>query len=78
MVIAVLFPLVAPAFAGGAARPFAKIENREIFLRCIELYAKRDQVAQRIVIVAPDDLQVIQEKYASHLAFQGVNVAGGT
>ncbi len=82
MVIAVIFPVVAPAFLahipGGMGKPFAKIENREVFLRCVELYAKRDQVAQRLVIVIPNDLQTIQEKYANPLAFQGVNVAAGT
>jgi 2-C-methyl-D-erythritol 4-phosphate cytidylyltransferase len=79
MVIAVIFPVVTPSFsARGSGRAFAKIENREVFLRSVELYAKRDQVAQRIVVAVPDDLQTMQEKYAPHLAFQGVTVAGGT
>lgn len=82
MSIAVIFPVVAPPFAAkspaGGGKPFAKIENREVFLRCVELYAKRDQVSQRIVVVIPDDLQAIQEKYANHLAFQGVSVTTGT
>jgi len=82
MVIAVIFPVVPPPFISrptdGGSKAFSKIESREVFLRSVELYAKRDQVAQRLVIVAPDDLQIMQEKYASHLAFQGVSVAGGT
>jgi 2-C-methyl-D-erythritol 4-phosphate cytidylyltransferase len=79
MVIAVIFPVAAPTFAArGSGRAFSKIENREVFLRSVELYAKRDQVAQRIVVAMPDDLQTMQEKYAPHLAFQGVTVAGGT
>ena len=79
MVIAVIFPVVAPSFCvRGSGRALAKIETREVFLRSVELYAKRDQVAQRIVVAAPDDLQTMQEKYAAHLGFQGVTVAGGT
>jgi 2-C-methyl-D-erythritol 4-phosphate cytidylyltransferase len=82
MNIAVIFPVVAPPFlarAGGAAsRAFAKVENREVFLRAVELYAKRDQVAQRLLVVVPDDLKTIQEKYANQLAFQGVSVSAGT
>jgi 2-C-methyl-D-erythritol 4-phosphate cytidylyltransferase len=79
MVIAVIFPVVSPPFTDrGSGRAFAKIENREVFLRSVELYAKRDQTAQRIVVAMPDDLQTMQEKYAPHLAFQGVTVAGGT
>jgi len=78
MKVAVIFPLVAPAFvAKGASRIFAKIENRETFLRSVELYARRDEVVQRIVVVPPDDLPLMQDKYSAHLGFQGVSVAGG-
>ena len=82
MVVAVIFPVVAPPYLArsvvGVSRAFAKVENREVFLRTIELYAKRDQVAQRLVVVIPDDLQTVHEKYANQLAFQGVSVTAGT
>jgi 2-C-methyl-D-erythritol 4-phosphate cytidylyltransferase len=79
MGIAVLFPVVAPAYvAKGMGRPFGKVENREVFLRSVEVYAQRDEVTQRIVISTPDDLEIMQQKYAAHLGFQGVNVVGGT
>jgi 2-C-methyl-D-erythritol 4-phosphate cytidylyltransferase len=85
MVVAVIFPVVAPPYlaksAGSAAaanRAFAKVENREVFLRSVELYAKRDQVTQRLIVVVPDDLQTMHEKYANQLAFQGVSVTAGT
>ncbi len=78
MAIAVIFPMVSPPYAAkGATRAYAKVDNREVFLRCVELYTPRDQVAQRIVVVPPDDLQTMQEKYSAHLGFQGVTVSGG-
>ncbi|MGN6367064.1 MAG: IspD/TarI family cytidylyltransferase [Phycisphaerae bacterium] len=78
MSIAVIFPVVPPGFAGkNAARPFSKIDGREVFLRCVELYTPRDQVSQRIVVVTPNDLQTMQERYSAHLGFQGVTVAAG-
>lgn len=87
MSVAVIFPMVDPPYAvaggggvgGGGAkgRYFAKVENREIFLRCVEIYTPRDQVVQRIIVVSPDDLQVMQEKYSAHLGFQGVTVTAG-
>ena len=78
MSIAVIFPLVSPPFAAkSAAKPFVKVDNREVFLRTVELYTPRDNVKQRILVVAPDDLGTIQEKFSAHLGFQGVSVAGG-
>lgn len=76
--LAVIFvALVPPTAAKGALRPFTKIENREVFMRTIELYTPRDQVQQRVLVVSPDDLAVMQAKYAAHLGFQGVSVTVG-
>src|SRR5271155_1574233 len=78
MSLAVIFPVVVPPYvAKSAARPFSKIDSREVFLRTVELYTPRDQVTQRIVVVTPDDLQAMQERYSAHLGFQGVTVAAG-
>src|SRR3954462_10091766 len=84
MSIAVIFPVVDPPYAaagagggGGKGRAFAKVDSREIFLRCVELYTPRDQVVQRVIVVPPDDLQTMQERYSAHLGFQGVTVTAG-
>jgi 2-C-methyl-D-erythritol 4-phosphate cytidylyltransferase len=78
MAIAVIFPVVTPAYAGrGASRAFSKIDGREVFLRSVELYTPRDQVKQRIVVATPSDLQEMQERYSAHLGFQGVEVTAG-
>lgn len=79
MKLAVIFPIVAPPFVQkNALRPFSKIDGREVFLRTVELYTPRDEVSQRIVVVTPDDMDTMRERYSSHLGFQGVTVAGGT
>lgn len=78
MHIGVLFVMAAPTWAEkGSGKPFSKIDNREIFMRAIELYANRERVQQRILCVLPDDLSRVQEKYGAHLAFQGVGAAAG-
>lgn len=75
--LAVIFPLVAPPFAAKSAlRPFSKVDGREVFLRSVELYTPRE-MHQRIVVVTPDDLETMQERFSAHLGFQGVTVAGG-
>jgi len=76
--IAVLIVTVPPPSAAGtSSRPFAKVENREIFMRTIELYANRDAVTQRVLCVGVDDLETVHAKYSAHLGFQGVNVTAG-
>ncbi|HVX83817.1 MAG TPA: 2-C-methyl-D-erythritol 4-phosphate cytidylyltransferase [Phycisphaerae bacterium] len=78
MKLAVIIPIVAPAFvAKNALRPFSKIDGREVFLRTIELYTPRNHIAQRIVVVRPDDMEEMRDRFSSHLGFQGVTVAGG-
>jgi 2-C-methyl-D-erythritol 4-phosphate cytidylyltransferase len=78
MSVAVIFPLVAPGYVGRkATRFFSKIDGREVFLRCVELYTSREQVTQRIVVATPDDMEEMRDRYSAHLGFQGVSVAGG-
>lgn len=78
MPTAVIIPLVHPPFAQkGSSKPFAKIDNREIFLRVVEMYASREHVVQKLLAITPDDLALIQSKYVAHLGFQGVSVATG-
>lgn len=74
--IAVLIVCTAPPGAP-SPRLFAKVDNREVFMRTIELYANRDAVTQRILCVTPDDLSTVQQKYSAHLGFQGVSVTAG-
>lgn len=75
---AVLWIAVPPPCAPKTAmRAFAKVDNREVFMRSIEIYANRDEVSQRVLCVGTDDLQTIQSKFAAHLGFQGVNVTAG-
>src|SRR5437879_4365995 len=76
--VAVIFVAVPPmGVAKSAQRPYAKVDNREVFMRTIELYTNRDQVTQRILCVSPDDMSLMQQKYSAHLGFQGVSVTAG-
>ncbi|HTV49254.1 MAG TPA: 2-C-methyl-D-erythritol 4-phosphate cytidylyltransferase [Phycisphaerae bacterium] len=75
---AVLFVLANPPWdQNRSGKPMVKIDNREVFMRSVELYANRDSVQQRILCVLPDDLAHVQQKYGAHLGFQGVSAAAG-
>ncbi len=74
--VAVLIVMADPPWAmAGSGHPFHKADNREIFLRTIELYANRDSVEQRILCVLPDDLSRVSSRYGPNLGFQGVTVS---
>lgn len=64
-------------FGGDVRKPFAQIDNRPIFIRSIELFLNRDDVCQNILAVAPEDYDVVREKYAANLMFMGLKLVRG-
>jgi 2-C-methyl-D-erythritol 4-phosphate cytidylyltransferase len=79
------FAVILPAagagkrFGGNVKKPFAKIEDRPIFIRSIELFIQREDVCETHLTVAPDDYAVVKEKYAANIMFMGFKlVQGGT
>jgi 2-C-methyl-D-erythritol 4-phosphate cytidylyltransferase len=66
-------------FEGKTKKPFANLDGRPIFIRSLEKFINRDDVCQTILVVSPDDAEMVKQKYASNLAFMGVTLAeGGT
>lgn len=58
---------------------FKEIKGRAVWLRSVEAFINRDDVAQMIVVVSPEDIDWFKEKYAANLAFLTFDlVAGGT
>jgi 2-C-methyl-D-erythritol 4-phosphate cytidylyltransferase len=64
-------------FGGKVKKPFAQIDSRPIFIRSIELFINRSDVCQVILTVAPEDYQVVKEKYAANLMFMGIKLVEG-
>jgi 2-C-methyl-D-erythritol 4-phosphate cytidylyltransferase len=64
-------------FGGDVKKPFAQIDNRPIFIRTIELFISRPDVVQTILTVAPDDYDVVREKYAANIMFMGIKLVKG-
>jgi 2-C-methyl-D-erythritol 4-phosphate cytidylyltransferase len=79
--VAVIIPAAGAGkrFGGDVKKPFALLDNRPIFIRSIELFLSREDVCQTILTVAPDDYDVVKEKYAANIMFMGFKlVKGGT
>ena len=64
-------------FGGKVKKPFAQIDARPIFIRSIELFVNRPDVKQILLTVAPDDYDVVKEKYAANLMFMGIKLVKG-
>src|SRR5262245_32286018 len=77
------FAVILPA-AGRSSRfkdrekkPFALLDGRAVWLRTIELFVTREDVAQCILVVAPADQEPFRRRNAGHMAFMNVQIADG-
>ena len=78
--VAVLIPAAGTSrrFKGKTKKQFAEMDGRAVFLRTIELFAERDDVAQILLAIPPDDEELFQIRHQASLAFHGVKtILGG-
>lgn len=77
--VAVVIPAAGAGerFGGNVKKPFAQIDTRPIFIRSIELFVNRSDVVQIVLTVAPEDYEVVKEKYAANLMFMGIKLVKG-
>lgn len=80
------FAVVIPA-AGKSTRfsknrrkkPFVELKGRAVWLRTAEHFVNREDVAQTIIAVSPDDREWFTEKFRPNLAFMDAEIVeGGT
>ena len=75
------FAVVLPAagrssrFGQGEKKPFAVLDGRAVWLRSAELFINRKDVCQCVVVIAPEDRELFDIRYAANLAFMDVRVA---
>jgi 2-C-methyl-D-erythritol 4-phosphate cytidylyltransferase len=77
------FAVVLPA-AGRSSRfkdkekkPFVNLDGRAIWLRAVEHFVNRPEVAQTIIVIAPDDQETFRRRFGANLAFMNVQIASG-
>lgn len=64
-------------FGGKRSKVFAKLQDRPLFIRAIELFVNREDVCQMILVVAGSDADQVKEQYGPNLGFMGVVLAAG-
>tara|TARA_R110002072_G_scaffold271038_2_gene430977 strand:- start:101877 stop:102635 length:759 start_codon:yes stop_codon:yes gene_type:complete len=56
---------------------FRELQGRPVWLRSVEAFVDRPDVAQTLVTVSPDDLDWFKEKYAPNLGFRDLDIVAG-
>jgi 2-C-methyl-D-erythritol 4-phosphate cytidylyltransferase len=56
---------------------YAEIDGRAVWLRAVEPFVNRDDVAQRIVVIAPEDRELFERRYRPSVAFMDIKVIEG-
>jgi len=56
---------------------YAELEGRAVWLRAVEPFINRDDVAQIIMAIAPEDRELFERRYRASVAFMNIQVIDG-
>ena len=77
------FAVILPAagkstrFGGREKKPYANLDGTAVWLKTAALFCNRPDVAQMILVIAPEDRELVQRRYAANLMFMGVSLVDG-
>lgn len=77
---AVIIPAAGQSSRFGDSRrkkPFVELKGRPVWVRAVEVFANRDDVAQLLIVVSPEDMEFFKEKFQANLAFMAVEIVPG-
>jgi 2-C-methyl-D-erythritol 4-phosphate cytidylyltransferase len=77
------FAVILPAagkstrFGGREKKPYANLDGTAVWLKTAALFCNRPDVTQMILVISPEDRELVQRRYAANLMFMGVSVVDG-
>ncbi len=76
---AVIFPAAGQSsrFHGKEKKPFTNLDGRAVWLRSVEQFITRPDVAQCIIVVSPEDQEMFRRRFGANLAFMNIQIASG-
>src|ERR1700730_18371931 len=79
MSFAVVFPAAGSSsrFRDKEKKPFTNLDGRAVWLRSVEQFITRSDVAQCIIVVSPEDQETFRARFGANLAFMNVQIANG-
>lgn len=64
-------------FGADENKLFAKLDGRPVFIRTLELFINRSDVAQTLLVVPSGQLETVKTQYGPNLGFMGVELVEG-
>jgi 2-C-methyl-D-erythritol 4-phosphate cytidylyltransferase len=58
-------------------KPFVELKGRPVWVRAAEHFLNRDDVSQVLLVVSPEDIDWVKEKFRPNLAFMNVDIVEG-
>ena len=79
MKISIIFPAAGKSsrFTQNEKKQFLDLEGRPVWLRTVELFCNREDVCQMILVINPEDRDMILRRYQANLAFLEVQLIDG-
>jgi 2-C-methyl-D-erythritol 4-phosphate cytidylyltransferase len=76
---AVIFPAAGRSsrFRDKEKKPFVNLDGRAVWLRTVEQFITRNDVAQCIIVVSPDDQEMFRRRFGANLVFMNIQIADG-
>src|SRR5688572_21241436 len=77
------FTVILPAagkstrFGGKEKKPYVNLDGTAVWLRTANLFANRPDVVQTILVINPDDRELVERRYAANLMFLNIKVVDG-
>lgn len=77
------FAVILPAagkssrFTNKEKKPFAMIDGRAVWLRTAELFVTREEVAQLLLVLNPEDRELFEMRFQANIAFMNVKLVDG-
>ena len=67
--VAVILPAAGKSsrFGGKEKKPFTQLDGRAVWLRSAELFVTRPEVKQVLIVVAAEDLELFERRYAANV-----------
>lgn len=64
-------------FGGDRKKPFIEVDRQAAFLRSFSFFVNRDDVKQKILVISPEDRELVEIKWGANLAFDQIKLVDG-